>query len=94
VILLPPYAIYYWVTRWDRMRKPVFRVLGSFTPILLVGLAYFFYEEAPLIGKEATQVAGAVEKGLGGFDGMSEKGEKAAGIGPSASGSAEGAQAR
>jgi hypothetical protein len=94
VILLPPYAIYYWVTRWDRMRKPVLTVLRSFTPILLVGLAYFFYEEAPLIRTEAKQVAGAVEKGMGTLDGMFEKGEKAAGIGPSASSSAEGAKAR
>jgi hypothetical protein len=94
VILLPPYAIYYWVTRWDRMRKPVLRVLGSFAPILLVGLAYLFYEEAPLIGKGAKQVEGAVEKGVGGFERVFEKGEKAIGIGPSSNGPAESRQGR
>ena len=63
-------------------------------PILLVGLAYLFYEEAPFIGKEAKQVEGAVEKGVGKLERMFEKGEKAIGIGPSSNGSAKDGQGR
>src|SRR5690242_19662491 len=65
-------------SRADRMRKPVLDVLRSFTPILLVGLAYLFYEEAPLIGKGAKQV----EEHSGAFERTLEKRAKALGIGP------------
>jgi hypothetical protein len=70
-LLLPPYAVYYWVTRWDAMKKPVVNTLRSFTPILLVGLAYLFYEEAPLI-----------ERGVGRVEKAVERGEKALGVAP------------
>ncbi len=46
-LLLPPYAVYYWVTHWQKMRRPVKNTLGAFLPILLAGIAYFFYQEGP-----------------------------------------------
>lgn len=76
------------------MRKPVLKVLGSFTPILLVGLAYLFYVGAPSIGKGAKQVEGAVEKGVGTFEHTFEKGEKALGIAPSSNGPDNGGRSR
>jgi hypothetical protein len=76
------------------MRKPVLRMLGSFAPILLVGLAYLFYEEAPLIGKGAKQVEVAVEKGAENYEDVFGKEEKTVGIGPSSTGPSKGGQGR
>ena len=94
VILLPPYAIYYWVTRKGPNEEAGAPGVGLICTILLVGLAYLFYEEAPLIGKGAKQVEGSVEKGAQKVARMFEKGEKAIGIGPSSKGPAEGGQGR
>lgn len=64
--LFPPYAIYYWVKHWDRMRRPVVNTIRSFTPILLVSLAYLLYEEAPLIERGVQEADRAVVNALGG----------------------------
>jgi hypothetical protein len=65
-VLIPFYAIYYWTTRWHRMRTPVYKTLGSFTPILLVAIAYFVYEEAPVVKARVEQrlpaIEGAIER--------------------------------
>jgi hypothetical protein len=62
VLLLPPFTVYYWVKHWRTMRMPVLNTLRSFAPIVLVGLAYVFFEEAPVIEREAERV----ERALGG----------------------------
>ena len=56
-LLIPFYAVYFWITRWQRMKRPVINTISSFLPIALVGLAYLVYEEAPVVEK-------AVEKEL------------------------------
>lgn len=56
-LLIPFYAIYFWVTRWPRMKRPVINTISSFLPIALVGLAYLVYEEGPAVER-------AVEKEL------------------------------
>jgi hypothetical protein len=52
-LFIPFYALYYWSTRWHKMRRPVYKTLGSFVPILLVGLAYAVYKEADVIKDQA-----------------------------------------
>jgi hypothetical protein len=44
-VLIPFYAIYYWSTRWQKMKRPVVNTLGSFLPIFLVAIAYIVFEE-------------------------------------------------
>jgi hypothetical protein len=61
-LLFPPYAVYYWVSHWPEMRKPVINTLRSFTPIFLVGLAYLFYTEAPAIERQVERVEKFVEE--------------------------------
>ena len=51
-LLIPFYAVYYWATRWPRLRRPVRNTVAAFLPILLVGLAYLAYEEAPVVEEE------------------------------------------
>lgn len=63
-LLIPFYAIYYWTTRWPRMRTPVLKTAGSFVPILLVGLAYLVYEEAPAVEHAIEKEFPVVEKAL------------------------------
>ena len=63
--LFPPYALAYWVKHWGQLRKPVLNTLASFTPILLAGIAYACYEEAPVILREVERADRAVEKALG-----------------------------
>ena len=67
-LLLPPYTLYYWISHWHKMRKPVRKTLGAFLPIALVGIAYFFYEEGPAMKSAAEtklpSIAGAVENEL------------------------------
>lgn len=62
--LFPPYAVYYWATRWPRMRGPVLKTLSSFTPILLVALAYLCYKEAPVVERAVEDRLPAVEQKL------------------------------
>ena len=60
-LLVPPYAVYYWATNWGRMRRPVVNTAASFAPILLVGLAYVLYTEAPVIEREAGRIERTIE---------------------------------
>jgi DNA-directed RNA polymerase subunit RPC12/RpoP len=60
--LFPPYAVYYWVKHWHKMRRPVLKTLGSFVPILLAGTAYFLYEDAAVIEKEVEKDLSRLEK--------------------------------
>jgi predicted Zn finger-like uncharacterized protein len=40
-LLIPPYAIYYIVTRWKKMKRPFRKAISAFLPlILLLGLAW------------------------------------------------------
>lgn len=61
-LLVPFYAIYYWVTRWHKMKRPVLNTLGSFLPIVLVGLAYLVYEEAPAVERAVEQELPVLEE--------------------------------
>ncbi|WP_406694979.1 hypothetical protein V5E97_28445 [Singulisphaera sp. Ch08] len=61
-LLIPFYAIYYWSTRWGRMKTAVYKTVGSFLPIALVGLAYLIYEEAPVVEAAIKQKLPALEK--------------------------------
>jgi hypothetical protein len=63
-LLIPFYAIYYWTSRWSRMKTPVYRTLGSFLPILLVAIAYLVYEEAPAVERTLEKDVPALEKKL------------------------------
>jgi hypothetical protein len=65
-LLIPFYAIYYWTTRWPRMKTPVYRTLGSFLPIVLVAIAYAVYEEAPAVERAIEKEVPALEKELEG----------------------------
>ena len=47
--LFPPYAFYYWYTRWPKMKTPVKKTVGAFLPIALAGLGYFLYEDGSKI---------------------------------------------
>ncbi|HET6883354.1 MAG TPA: hypothetical protein VFI31_24605 [Pirellulales bacterium] len=60
-VLAPPYAVYYWASRWHRMRPAVLNTLYAFVPMLLVALAYFFYQEAPAIEHKIEQLAPQIE---------------------------------
>jgi hypothetical protein len=44
------------------MRKPVLDTLRTFTPILIAGLGYFLYEEAPVIEREVEKAETLIEK--------------------------------
>ena len=59
-VVFPPYTIYYWVKHWDRMRTPVVKTVTAFTPIVLVGLAYLLYEQAPALERGAERVERAI----------------------------------
>jgi hypothetical protein len=43
------------------MRTPVYKTLGSFLPIALVGLAVFAYEEAPVIEEDLSAIERKLE---------------------------------
>jgi DNA-directed RNA polymerase subunit RPC12/RpoP len=59
--LVPFYAVYYWISRWHRMRQAVLNTLAAFIPMLLVALAYFFYQEAPAIENEVERLGPRIE---------------------------------
>jgi DNA-directed RNA polymerase subunit RPC12/RpoP len=63
-LIIPFYAIYYWTTRWPRMKTAVFRTLGAFVPILLVAVAYLAYEEAPVVESTIEKEVPALEKAI------------------------------
>ncbi len=83
-LLLPPYAVYYWVTHWPQMRKPVINTLRGFTPIALVGLAYLLYVEAPAIEEGAKTVERIVDTKGKAIEGLVAPEEKAQPEAPSA----------
>ena len=56
-VLIPFYAIYYWYSRWPKMKAPVKKTIGSFLPIFLATTAFFLYEDGP-------KLLEAGEKGL------------------------------
>ena len=63
-LLIPGYAVYYWATRWHRMRRPVRNTVAAFVPILLVGLAYLAYEEAPAVESAVERELPGIEREL------------------------------
>jgi hypothetical protein len=63
-LLVPFYAIYYWTTRWPKMKTPVYRTLGAFLPIALVALAYAVYKEAPVVKAKIEEELPVIEKAL------------------------------
>ncbi len=65
VVLVPPYAVYYWYKHWSSLRKPVLNTVGSFLPIILASLAYLAYEEAPLVWEGIEKADRVVEKAVG-----------------------------
>lgn len=69
--LFPPYAIYYWYSRWPKMKTPVRKTIGAFLPMALAGLAYFAYEDG-------AKVEAVVEKKLEALEGKVERGIKSA----------------
>lgn len=71
--LIPPYAIYYWYSRWPKMKTPVRKTIGAFLPIALAGLAYFAYEDGAkveaAVAKEIQVLEGKVERGIKSVEG-------------------------
>jgi len=63
-LLIPFYAIYYWTTRWPKVKTAVIRTVGSFLPVLLVAIAYLVYEEAPAVEEAVKKEIPALEKVL------------------------------
>ena len=63
-VLIPFYAVYYWTTRWPRMKTPVYQTAKSFTPILLAAIGYFAYKEAPVVERAIEKEFPAFEKAL------------------------------
>lgn len=76
-LFIPFYAIYYWTTRWHKMKVPVFKTLGSFVPIMLVGLAYLIYEERDEIKKDLPGIERAIEEKVEALEGKVGGGAKA-----------------
>jgi hypothetical protein len=66
--LFPPYALYYWYSRWPKMKTPVKKTIGAFLPIALAGLAYFLYEDGAkveaAVEKEFEVIEGKVERAV------------------------------
>ncbi len=68
--LFPPYAFYYWYSRWPKMKAPVKKTVGAFLPIALAGLGYFLYEDGAKVEAKGVEklediegkVEGAVNK--------------------------------
>jgi hypothetical protein len=63
-LVIPFYAIYYWTTRWPKMRTPVYRTFNAFIPILLVAIAYLAYEETPVVEATLEKEVPALERVL------------------------------
>jgi hypothetical protein len=64
----PPYALYYWYTRWPQMKVPVKKTIGAFLPMALAATFYFAYEDGAEFEKKAVQkleaIEGKVERGV------------------------------
>jgi len=63
-LLIPFYAVYYWWAHWPKMKPAVYKTLGSFVPIALVGLAYLVYKEAPVVKHAVEKRLPALESKL------------------------------
>jgi hypothetical protein len=67
-LLIPFYAIYYWYTRWPRVKKAVRNTLGAFLPIVLATVAYFSYEDGSKVvelgEREIPIIEGKIEEGV------------------------------
>jgi hypothetical protein len=59
--LFPPYAIYYWYSRWPKMKTPVKKTIGAFLPIALAGLWYVLYEDGDKIKATGERVIEKIE---------------------------------
>lgn len=59
--LVPFYAVYYWMKHWHRLRRAALNTLAAFIPMLLVALAYFFYQEAPAIENQVNRLAPQIQ---------------------------------
>jgi hypothetical protein len=77
--LFPPYAIYYWYSRWPKMKAPVKKTIGAFLPIALAGTAYFFHEDGAkveaVVEEKFKVIEEKIEKAVGAVE------EKAPGLG-------------
>ncbi|HEX7376003.1 MAG TPA: hypothetical protein VF278_02770 [Pirellulales bacterium] len=58
---VPFYTVYYWIKHWHRLRRAVLNTLAAFIPMLLVALAYFFYQEAPAIEHEVERLSPKIQ---------------------------------
>jgi hypothetical protein len=61
-LFIPPYAMFYWMKHWHKMRKAIKTTVGAFLPMLLVGMAYVFYQEEPVINTFVEKKLPAVEQ--------------------------------
>ena len=71
--LFPPYAIYYWYSRWPKMKTPVKKTIGAFLPIALAATAYFLYEDGAkveaVVEEKFKAIEGKVEGAVGKVEG-------------------------
>lgn len=71
-LLIPPYFIYFMVRHRRRLRRPIRNTLQAFVPILLAGIAYFFYHEGPTmkaaVEKELPPIEQKIERELDRLD--------------------------
>lgn len=74
-LLIPFYAVYYWSTRWPRMKPAVQKTFGAFVPILLATVAFFSYEEGPKLVEAGAREAPILEEKI-------EEGVKKLDVGP------------
>ncbi|HJT34581.1 MAG TPA: hypothetical protein VJ783_21305 [Pirellulales bacterium] len=61
-LLVPFYGLYYWGKHWRRMRRPVMNTVTAFLPMVLVGLAYFGYEAAPMIEERWPEIEQRIDQ--------------------------------
>ena len=74
-LLIPFYAVYYWYTRWPKMKPAIQKTFGAFVPILIAAVAFFSYEEGP-------KLVEAGERELPILEGKIEEGVKKIDVGP------------
>lgn len=74
-VLIPFYAVYYWYTRWPKMKAAVRGTFRSFVPILLAGAAYLGYEDGPKLVEIGERETPIIEKKI-------EEGVKKLEVGP------------
>jgi hypothetical protein len=71
-LLIPLYAVYYWYTRWPRMKPAIGKTFGAFLPIVLATVAFFAYEDGSKVidfgKKELPILEGKIEQGVNKLD--------------------------